>query len=380
MTFLRVSGELDLDDMNRIWSWVYSNEPPAEPLSPPGEGSGYFLVRNDEGEAVSVCQIYDYQMSRGDAVLPCGGIGGVATPIEHRGTGAAAALMRGCLREMHKSGQVISALYGFRETYYRRFGYEMCGWRWQLTVPVARLPKLEKSLPVRQIDPKDVALLDEAYRPMSRRVSGFHQRTAADWKDRLGKKPSPIYAVGDPIEAYAWVNLKEFWGTAEVGEIGWSTRRGYESIMAVLRDACHNQSTLKWQEPPASPYIAQWADQGATPEMARWSMFRVVDVPGALRLLKPETSGSFCIDVLDEEIPENSGPWQVEWTPGSVQVSPGGEPDLVCDIRPFSQALMGQPSLAELAGHEAVQVLRPEGLIAANQLLTPMPVMCSEFF
>lgn len=379
MTFHRASGKRDLEDLNRIWSWVYRNEPPTEPMSPE-EGESYFLVRNEAGEAVSVCQIYDYQMTRGDAVLPCGGIGGVATPIEHRGTGAASALMRGCLRQMREAGQVISALYGFRETYYRRFGYEMCGWRWQISTPVGRLPKFEKSLPVRQIDPKDVAVLDDVYRAMARTVSGFHLRTKADWESRLGKKPPPIYAVGDPIEGYAWVTLKDFWGTADVGEIGWSSRRGYESIMAVLRDACHNQSTLKWQESPASPFIALWADQGATCEMARWSMFRVVDVPGALRLLKPEGEGSFCIDVLDAEVPENSGPWQVEWSGGSVQVIQGGTPDLMCDIRPFSQALMGQPSLAELVRHEAVKVLRPEALTAACQLLSPMPVMCSEFF
>lgn len=372
--------ESDWPDMNQVWAWVYTNQPPDEDLDPEPENMSRWLVR-DQGRAVSVCQIYHYNLARGEDRLTCGGVGGVATLVEARQTGAAHELMVGVLRAMREKEFAVSALYAYKESYYRRFGYELSGWRWQMTCPAHRLPKTKSSLPVRQIAPEDAALLDEVYLPFIESLSGSHERTAADWKKRLGKKPSPIYAVGDPIEAYAWVNLKEFWGDATVGEIAWSTREGYESILSVLKGACSNQSRLIWNEPPFSPYLSRFADQGAELKVVRPSMFRAVHVPRALESLTSDEDLSFVLAIQDEMLPENNGPWRVVCESGQTVVQPTAEePDFTLGIGAFSQALMGQPSLVDLFDLELVEVQNGMGFAQAIHLLSPMPVVCMEFF
>jgi predicted acetyltransferase len=372
--------EADWPDMNHVWAWVYTNQPPDEDLDPEPENMSRWIVR-DNGRAVSVCQLYHYDLARGEDRLSCGGVGGVATLIEARQTGAAHILMEGLIRGMREMGFATSALYGYKESYYRRFGYEACGWRWQITVPTERLPKTRVSLPVRQIAAEDAAVLDEAYLPFIESLSGSHVRTADDWKKRLGKKPSPIYAVGDPIEGYAWVNLKEFWGEATVGEMGWTTREGYESILGVLRGACSNQSRLIWNEPPTSPFLSRFLDQGMELKVARPTMFRAVHVPKALESLTSEEDLDFTLEIGDDLLPENNGPWRVICVNGTTTVeATDQDPDFTLSIGGFSQALMGQPSLLDLFELELVEVRNGVGFAQGAHLLSPMPVVCMEFF
>lgn len=371
--------EADWEEMNHVWAWVYTNQPPDEALDPEPDNQSRWLVRHD-GKPVSVCQLHHYHLARGDADLSCGGVGGVATLVEARQSGAAHVLMEGVVRAMHEQGFAVSCLYAYKESYYRRFGYEASGWRWQLTCPGHRLPKTEVTLPVRQIMPDEVTLLDSAYIPFIRNLSGSHIRSADDWKKRLGKKPQPIYAVGNPIEAYAWVNLKEFWGEATVGEIAWSTRQGYESILGVLRGAMSNQGKLIWNEPPNSSYLTRFLDQGATATLARPTMFRATNVPVALAALHSELPVDFTIEVRDSLIPENRGPWRVISKDGHTEIEKASEADISLSIHAFSQALMGQPSLIDLADCELVDIRDAEAFLQAVQFLSPLPVVCMEFF
>ena len=133
------------------------------------------------------------------------------------------------------------------------------------------------------------------------------------------------YLVGDPIEAYAWVKLKDFWGEVEVGELAWSSVAGYDSIMAVLRNLAVNQSHVVWREPPNSSLLTSNLDQGVEMKLDEPTMYRVLDVPGALAALAPESAGAFSIEISDEQLPENRGPWRVAFSPDGTRVASGSQ-------------------------------------------------------
>jgi predicted acetyltransferase len=379
LTFHRAQPA-DWEEMNHVWAWVYEGSPPNEALDPEPEGITRVLVRED-GKAAAVCSIIDYEIARGESTLSCGGIGGVATLVESRRSGAGSALMRGTLRQMFDDGKAISALYAFKEEYYRRFGWEACGWRWQHSLPSHRIPETELSLPVRQIKPEDAAGLDSAYVPMIRALSGSHLRSSDDWQKRLGKKPMAIYAVGDPIEGYFWAKAVEFWETAEIGEIAWSTSRGYDSLWAVIKGLCSNQANVTWCEPPNGPIIGRFVNQGLDSKLSRPTMFRVINVEKALKAIAPAGGEfSFCLEVVDEEIPENCGAFKVTSGPGSSTVIRGGEPDFKLDVRQLSQAVMGDPSLKQISEWGLLETFDEAGLDQAIEWFGSMPVVCMEFF
>jgi predicted acetyltransferase len=285
------------------------------------------------------------------------------------------------LRQMREFGHHVSSLYAFRDPFYARSGYGTCGWRWKVVCPAHRMPKTKCPLPVRQVLAEDVASLSAVHTDFIRGFSGSVVRRPEDWKRRMGtSKPPLIYAIGDPVEAYLWVRITEFWGNVDVGELAWSTPRGYDAALAVVRGIGHNQKTFTWMEPPHSRFLAAHYDQGVEMSLYRQTMHRVLDVERAVRALKPVGTGAFSFSVRDEQVPENDGAWGVSWTDQGVDVSRSPRGDLAFSIAAFSQAYMGSPSVRELAAHGLIEVRDPLALETAERLFTPMPVCCMEFF
>jgi predicted acetyltransferase len=189
-----------------------------------------------------------------------------------------------------------------------------------------------------------------------------------------------VYAAGDPVEAYAVLAHKvDFWEEQFVLEHAWTTARGYDAILDVLCGIAINKSELRILEPSDSPFLTRYADQGMKVSMVRPLMYRVLDVPGALRALVPDSSGEFAIAVEDPDLAENRGPWRVKFSPGKVDVAEASKADFTLSIQVFTQAFLGEPSLADLVRNGLAPGDRA-ALEAAQSLLPPSPVYCQEFF
>ena len=90
--------------------------------------------------------------------------------------------------------------------------------------------------------------------------------------------------------------------------------------------------------------------------------------------------GEFSIEVFDEQMPDNQGPWRVRFSSARVEIEKCDDAAIRMPIGHFSQAFMGEPSLASLARMGLVEVRSECELKQAFKLLTPMPVFCTEFF
>lgn len=369
----------DAQAMWTAWSWAFRHKAPEEPFEGPDEGEKWLLAELG-GAPVSMCAVYDYQVRRADAVLSCGGVAGVATPPEHRQKGYGSQFMRDVLRTMRDDGHMVTSLYAFRDPFYAKLGYATCGWRWKIVCPSERLPHLRSDLPVRQLDAAEVFELDGVYSKFSRPLAGSVVRTEKQWKDRMGKTPPMIYAIGDPIEAYAWAKITDFWANVEIGECAWSTPRGYDAVLALFRSLAHNQKSVTWCEPPQSPFLARHMDRDVEASFYRQTMHRVLDVPGAIAALKPESSGDFTIEVEDSILQENSCAWQVWFDSTGANATKCKTGDLKMNIGAFSQAYMGSPTVIALADQGLVEVRSTEALHAAQRLFSPTQVCCMDFF
>jgi GNAT superfamily N-acetyltransferase len=122
----------------------------------PGEDASAFVAEQD-GKLAGGFRIRHMTVTCREALLRCGGISSVAVAPEYRQRGVGSAMMTWALARMCARGWQVTALHAFRESYYRRFGWECAGRRVQLTCPQWRFPRLTCGLPVQQVRLEDWA-------------------------------------------------------------------------------------------------------------------------------------------------------------------------------------------------------------------------------
>jgi predicted acetyltransferase len=374
--------EQDLDAYFAIRSLTYNDGLPIpEERRTSRFGERYLALLDDQPAGIFTA--LPMNATRGEALLPCAGVAGVAVLPDMRRGGVGESTMTWACRHFRESGTPLSSLYAYREPFYSRVGYATVGKKLRFTVPTHRLPNVASDLPVRRLTPEDWRELLPCYAAFGHQRSGTHVRSELMWSRVLQEnKPLTIYAAGDPVQGYIAVSHQTaFWVDQWLSEVAWSTAEGYRAVLGIMRQLGINKTSMSWFEPSDSPFYAQYLDQGIEVKVTGPVMFRVCDVPKALESLKPIGAGRFTLGVWDRQIPENEGPWQVEWADGRVDVRPfAGAPEVVARIGAFSQAFMGEPNLADLARQGAIEVRSPEVLASALSLLPPLPVFCGDTF
>lgn len=331
-----------------------------------------------EGEVAGICSVLPMNATRGAALLPCAGVAGVAVLPEKRRGGVGNGMMDSLIRLKREHGVPLASLYAYREPFYAKSGYAVVGKRLRMTVPTHRLPKVESGLPIRRLSPDDWQTLAPCHAAFAHARSGAHVRSETMWSRVLNEnRPLTIYAAGDPVEGYVAVSHKtEFWTEQWFSEVVWSTSEGYRACLELMRQLGINKTTVAWYEPSDSPYYALHLDQGIDVKVERPVMFRVNDVPDALRMLQPTSKGETRLRVVDSVVPENEGPWRIRFSPEGVEVERCEGQDVAMDIRPFAQAFMGEPSLADLV---RLGIVEGDATIL-ERLLPPSPTICGDFF
>lgn len=379
---IKVERSTNLEELFTVWSPTYRDNAhveinPAKPRHDEG-----FSAKID-GRMVGAFASLPMVVTRGEAALKCAGIAGVAVMPHERQHGVGKAMMEHGIRHYREAGYELASLYPFSEKFYRKFGYETAGYKFGIKVDMGRFPRFELTLPSAKLTPAGRDQIKPCYEAFAKKRSGMNLRPENQW-DRIIQLESnkAIYTVGDPIEAYAIVTHDwNFWVEQKIDEIAWTTMRGYESLLSVLSGIGINKSHLSWTEPSDSPFRHKYWDRGAELEAGiRHLMFRVLDVPLALSRLKPATSGSFSLEVYDEHFAENRGPWRIDFSPTGVEVTRSSDAGLAMDIRQFSQAFMGEPSLLTLAVNGLVEVRSASDFEAATRLLSQMSVTCLDAF
>jgi predicted acetyltransferase len=320
--------------------------------------------------------------TRGEAVLGCGGVAGVAVSPNSRRGGIGLTMMKWLPGHLRTQGVPLASLYPFRETFYAKAGYEVVGKRFRITVPMHRLPKLNSELPIRRLGPSEWEQLAPCYEVFAKRRSGAHIRSEKMWDRVLNEvKALAIYAAGDPVEAYVAVSHQTaFWVDQWLSEFVWSSERGYQAGIAVMHQLGINKSAVSWFEPSDSPYYAMYLDQGVEVKLDRPVMFRVCDVKGALELLRPHGEGEVTLQVDDPNVPENSTPFKVTWSGRKVAVEVSSSAEIELPIGRFTQVFMGDPSAADLARNGLLRAKTDQALEQLAELLPASPVYCGDFF
>jgi predicted acetyltransferase len=364
----------------RVRSYTYRHGQPISPeeqLIRPGM-SGFVAMR--DGDYIGAFVVLDMNATRDDALIPLGGVASVAINPEERRGGIGSEMMTRSLWLMREMGLKMASLYAFRESFYRKFGYEVCGKRFKIST--AKFPALSSDLKARLLQRECWPEIRPCYERFARRLNGMNIRNELMWSRITGPEtPASVYVAGDPVEAYAVIKLNsDFWVEQPVQELVWSTKRGYESILSLLAGLGLNKTAVWWYEPSCSPFMTRFIDRDANIVHEAPIMYRALDVPGMLRALKPRGEGEFTLEIRDEAIPENRGPWKIRWSREGVEVEQNPRADLVMDVRQFVQGYLGEPSFATLGMLDLLEVRSREALEAVERMMPAGTVYCTDIF
>ncbi|MCL2209143.1 MAG: GNAT family N-acetyltransferase [Treponema sp.] len=326
------------------------------------------------------------------------GIGGVGTLPEARKGGYVRRIFEKMLPEAYEKGVLFSSLAPFSHDFYRKFGYEICCARNNISIPANCLSIIKPYGQFILVHPgDDTSLLAEVHSEYIKNINhGVNRDYWSDnrawknftrqdpyasgsfiylWKDETGKPKSYIKYQDKTEEGEHQMSISEF---------AFSDIKGMYGAFGLVSGLSAQFENLKWAMPvfidPFDFIGDAWSvEQKIKPK----DMTRIINIKTALELMRspPDCEGQYIIEVNDENITANSGKYLVQFgSRGSKVSSTSKNADIQCDIPALSQLVTGYRSL-ENALYSRQKGLTVNGnLEILKRVFTERPQHLTEYF
>lgn len=363
-----------------------------------GGGADTAFVAESEGRAVGLLQLHRLRQWVGGEALDVAGIGTVTISPTHRRRGIAAELMTQALHAARDRGDVASALYPFRTSFYRDLGFGQAGDVLQYQVPPGAL---HDSAARDSDDSARVELVEDAagrdavlelYNRWAATQTGQLVRGQRVWEHLCTAPGRVLVTCGDGYALVTYrTDLPPERRYLDVDELVWTTpaaRRTLHGWLASLGD--------QWQQlllrALPSHRLGDWLSEprlprGSAPGWSLWEpaatllagpMFRLIDVQAAwaLRSVVPSPPALLKLELTDAQIEDNAGSWTLVVEDGRVQFertpaqSRGSVPVLRTDVSTLSRMYIGAVTATAAVNAGLAACDRPELLAPIDHALT----------
>jgi len=315
------------------------------------------------------------------------GIASVAIAPQHRGAGAAIALMRAALRELHSQGVPLSMLYAATQRLYRKAGYEQAGFNvgWEASTNV--LAMRERSLPIYPL-PQTSESLRAIYQQHAPHNNGHLDRHSALWTWLLKADTDEIlsvYGLGSPAQPEGYIVIAQRTGQhnsrLRVNDWVALTPAALHTCWTFLADHRSQIKTIQWKSSAVDPLTLVLPEEVAKPLFVERWMLRIVDVKAALeqRGYPAQLQMELHLELSDDVISENTGRFVLTVADGRGAVSSGGSGELKLDIGGLAPLYTG------LFNAHQLQIMgllsgSAAGRAIATQMFAGIPPWTSDFF
>ena len=348
----------------------------------------------DEGERlIGACQLLPLKQWIGGVAIPVMGLGTVTVAPTHRRRGLAARLIKSALHEARERGDLGSALYPFRVSFYERLGYGRAGEAHQYRVPPEVIPDAPERSGVKLMeDAEDAADIRGIYDRWVLGQSGQLDRTDEAWERILApeERAAVLYRNEEgEAEGYAIVryraDLPQEDRYLEVQERAWLTSRARRGLYAWLGTLGDQWRLLVYRahvderfgdriEEPRIPPGSEpgWNLWFPSAVLLRGPMFRLLDLAGAFNA-RPNFGGATMtigLEVEDEQIPENAGKWTLRLDEGRPTLErgeqAGADVTMQVSIGILSRIFIGALTPSEAVNQSAIWIEGLDMLPALN--------------
>ncbi len=366
MSIKRLSDEKE-EDLRDLWEYCFFSEQMDDSdwkkwfaILDLKSSLGYYV----NNELTSTYVIHPYKMFVRGVLMKMGGIAAVATKPHFRRQKQVTALVTESLKIMKENEQVVSVLYPFKFSFYRRYGYENCAeLGWVIAPPKNILiPKDFQPLEIKEISHEESFKVIMSIREkIGKKFNLVIFDSPKMWKENHLKKKSKIFIIIENGK-----NVGYFITNLEKREGPWNVRLN-------LRDAIVDSEKARLT---VFDYIKKHTDQnkdfsfsfmgdervtdyfddlwegGFKYQITGGPMFRVVDIEKAMELLefKKNLEVSFSIKIDDEFAPWNTEQMNITIKNGKAKVerSNNKTADLITDISVFTQLFTGYRTVYDL--------------------------------
>jgi predicted acetyltransferase len=380
----------------------------ARQLQDPAYGGGKMVlyVGYDKEAPVASMQLFPLRQWVARKPLAMAGVGTVAVSPAYRQKGVAGKLMQQALRAAVERGDVASALYPFRTSFYQKLGYGLAGVALQYLVSPDSLPASDERARIELMhDDAHHEELRKLYNTWIQTQTGQLERSAAMWKSHFEAVDSVIAAYRNErgeLEGYAFAlyraDLQKTDRYLDVNEMVWTTdaaRKGLFGWLATLGD--------QWQQimlrglpshhldemirDPKRPYhaVSGWGLWWPVGTQLYGPMFRLLDLE---KTWTGRTAGagkemSVAVHLTDGQIEENSGDWRLEIAADGCQItrgSGGADVALRMDVSTLSRLYCSAITPSVAFQSSLLECDRPDRLTALDEALRlPEPWMFDRF-
>lgn len=319
----------------------------------PHGGLEALWVAEEAGRLIGACQLLWMRQWIGGAPLRVMGLGSVAIAPTHRRRGLATRMLTAGFDHARERGDIGSTLFPFRASYYEQLGYGLAGEVHQYQIPPGVMPDArEERLRVRLVESEaEMAAMRLVYDQGARQQTGQIERTERSWRNVWDgdDHAAVVYwgESGEP-EGYAIVRYRADLPLTqrflEVEERIWLTLGAQRGLYAWLSSMGDQWRELVYRAHPEEGFgdrlseprlpllsAPSWGLWFPSATLLRGPMFRLLDVPAALeqRTVVGDPGLSLVLEVEDEQVPENRGPWHLRMEDGRMAVEPyrGGPTD-----------------------------------------------------
>jgi predicted acetyltransferase len=325
------------------------------------------------------------------AALPTLGLAAVAVAPERRRRGLGVRLCREAIRIGRERGDAVSTLYPFRPAFYRSLGWGLAGRLHSHLFDPSWLPAHAAREEVRPARADELPAVAACYHEVASASNGMLLRHEALWR-QLGDNRSHVFVhpvdqgIGGYLVAKFGGGTRPDLRVLRIEELVAASESSYRALLGWI-----GAMSDQWRRVRYDAGVAERFEHRLTeprpPGFARTRtlyfpvariiagpMVRVLDVAAALAARGPAAPAAargarIGVEVRDEVLPENRGPWR--WTvgegvrpaePGELETGAGTDAAVRTDAATFAQIYAGElaPSeagtlgLAESTGDAAV--------------------------
>lgn len=296
-----------------------------------GERSRFFTALADDQPQATATVHAMTENIRG-AVMPMGGIGGVASLPSGRRQGHVRNLFAALFKTMRADRQPVSTLYPFRESFYERLGYATFTVPRYVTFDPAHLGPVVRMHKPGRVEQQPMSAGWEAFRAFAERYQqlqhGFSLRDRSydvRNKDENTAWVAFAYDAGDEIAGAMTFRITGYTERIEVSALlATTTAAKYQLLDWIGRHV--DQVSQASVRIPADAYAELWVrDLGATVSTAdkvAWPapMGRVIDVAGLAGIGAGD--GEIVLQIVDDYAPWNTGLFRFAGRDGRLHVEP----------------------------------------------------------
>ncbi len=381
--YRKPESEAELQQLGRILTQCFNAPPMMESAFLNRIGIDNARVLFDRSEMMGGFGMLHLGQWYNKASVPMVGISGVGIAPEHRGKGAAIALMQNALQELHTQEVPISVLYPATQALYRKAGYEQAGIRCTWEIPTATIQVKAKAL---SLSPTLIAIdsFSSMYHQQARSINGSLDRNDIIWKNLLDAKDKALYAYR--IGTNQGYVIFETWEDGENVNIAirdWSllTPDAIDQFWTFFSQHRSQIKAIRWKSAPIDALTLRLPEQTArVRSLDRW-MLRIVDLKAAIeqRSYPAFMSAELHFEVQDDWFARNTGKFILTVDNGVAQIIQGGRGDLQLGIRNLSPLYTGLFTAHQLDRCGKLTGT-PAALNIAGQLFSGPPPWMPDFF